>query len=101
MGKQQQVGEYETIEYKRKMYLVLEFPITNKGIGVRNQWVRIAGERLADALDIEDTNDAEAIAIDDTVYHYIDDDVLAKGDITDIAKNHLDEEFEVGEDMEA
>ena len=31
---------------------------------------------------------------------FIDDDVLAKGDITDIAKNHLDEEFEIGEDME-
>ena len=88
------------ITYKGKQYPILELCIQDGQYFKMGLWVRIAHEKLLDELnnaklDIADNfTDKEAIAIDEIIYYFVDDDVdFSKVQAGDIIM--LDEEFTV------
>jgi hypothetical protein len=90
------------VKYKGTEIELLDLCIKHKEIYPNGQWVRVAPESFSSLLtdDNCDYTESEAIAIDEDIYHYIPDDVFKKADLKDIAKNHLDETFELLEDVD-
>lgn len=93
----------KTIEYQGKKYFLLELCIKHKEIYPEGQWVRVAPESFGEILEENSKGwdmkvDAEAVEIDEMIYHYIPDDIFEKADLKEIAEEHLDEKFELVED---
>lgn len=82
------------IIYKGKKYKILKLIITYKKDKVNKMAVEVAPQSLADAMGdkIYDVPSEEE-QIDEFIYHYVPDEVIEKGDLKDIAENHLDVKF--------
>jgi len=92
------------IEYKGKKYKTIRISAKLKGIRTPIIGALIAPDSLADAIEEEfedfEELDEEATTIDEQVYHYVPDKILADYPIKDIVRNHLDEKGELIELLE-
>ena len=91
--------EQTTVKYNGKKYSAIRLTIQRNDFYPECFSVLIAPESLSDAFIRDNGKDdphpwgSEACKLDEDIYYYVPDEVIAKADGEDIAKNHLDEKF--------
>jgi len=90
------------VSYKGKKFTLYGFCIKHKEIYPKGEWKYIARQSVRDNILTDEAieNDKIADDIDCEIYHYVDDEFIDREEWSNIAKNHLDEEFELIDEVE-